>query len=792
MKRIKSLTGQKLSKNSGCFYQSIENSKAGHMKRLLLTTGLMLFMICLNSQTPVGMWTDHLSYNTAKSIAVTGGKVYASTGTSLLVYDKKYSELTKLSPVNGLSETGIGAIAWSQENDILIIAYLTANIDLIIKNTIYNLPDISVKSIPVDKTINRIRASGKYAFLCTSFGIAVIDLIRKEIHDTWRPGPDSDYNEVFDIALSNGKVYAATAHGIWQADETSQGLAYYGNWTLMNSLPEPDSKCTLLIPSGNKLYINVTQPSGNGDRVYKAGDATSLFSYSEGVINTSFDAAPDGFTITSPSSLKYYKSDGSPLKTISSFGLGVPDLSQGIIENDNIWVADRNQGLLMAGSTTDFIKLTLPGPASNFVANINSADGKTIICGGGTDNSWSSLGRDLQVSVSENNQFTNIVSDAFHDAMRSCFEPGNSSRFFVSSWGSGLTEYNGDVLARHYDETNSPLQAASSGNQGVRICGLAMDNSKNLWITQSGVSASIRILRPDGSWISYPSEIGAPVIGDILSTRAGQKWIILPGGYGLYIVDDNNTPDVFTDDKARILTIKDTDGNIIRSAFSIAEDLDGNIWVGTNAGPVIYYGNVNLFNDDPRGYRVKVPRNDGSGLADYMLGTETITSVSVDGSNKKWLGTLNSGVYQLSADGTILIKNYNRQNSPLFSNSISSVAVDNVTGDVWIGTSAGVLSVRETATSGGEKFGKVYSFPNPVRKTYTGKVTITGLMRDTRIKITDISGNLVYDTESEGGQASWDLTTYNGHRVTTGVYLVFCASSDGSQSCVTKILVIGN
>lgn len=173
-----------------------------------------------------------------------------------------------------------------------------------------------------------------------------------------------------------------------------------------------------------------------------------------------------------------------------------------------------------------------------------------------------------------------------------------------------------------------------------------------------------------------------------------------------------------------------------------------------------------------------------------MLKTETITAISVDGANRKWLGTFSSGAYQVSSDGTIQIKNYNEQNSPVFSNSIVSLAIDNKSGDVWFGTSKGVQSVRGDATTGEEKFTNVYTFPNPVREDFTGNVTITGLMRDSEIRITDISGNLVYETVSDGGQATWDLKTYNGRRVATGVYLVFCASNDGTQSFVSKMLVI--
>ncbi len=195
----------------------------------------------------------------------------------------------------------------------------------------------------------------------------------------------------------------------------------------------------------------------------------------------------------------------------------------------------------------------------------------------------------------------------------------------------------------------------------------------------------------------------------------------------MFIIDDNNTPDNFTDDRTRRLTVTDSDDKIIYMIFSEAEDLDGNIWIGTDQGPVIYYNTENIFEDDARGYRIKVPRNDGSGLADYMLGTESITSIAVDGANRKWLGTKSSGVYQLSADGTTMIKNYTEQNSPLFSDSIATVAVDDITGEVWFGTSKGVLSVRETATSGKESFSDVYSFPNPVREDFSGNVTITGL-----------------------------------------------------------------
>jgi ligand-binding sensor domain-containing protein len=255
-------------------------------------------------------------------------------------------------------------------------------------------------------------------------------------------------------------------------------------------------------------------------------------------------------------------------------------------------------------------------------------------------------------------------------------------------------------------------------------------------------------------------------------------------------LDDNKTPEVFTDDRSRKLTVKDAENKIIPNVYSIAEDLDGNIWVGTEQGPLVYYNPGKIFDPDITASRPKIPRNDGSGLADYLLKAEVITSIAVDGANRKWLGTSGSGAYLVAPDGTSTIRNYNEQNSPILSNNVTTLDIDNKTGEVWFGTTKGIQSVRSDATSGTEGFGKVYAFPNPVREDFLGNVTITGLIRDTQIRITDISGNLVYSTASDGGLATWDLKTYNGKRVSTGVYLVFCASSDGAQSCVTKMLVI--
>jgi hypothetical protein len=368
------------------------------MKRIPVIIFLLYMMShYLNGQTPVGSWSDHLIYNTAKNVAVGADEVFASTGSSVLVYNKSYNELKKMSRINGLTESGIGTIGWSEENKTLIIAYTSANVDLVKENRIFNIPDIFRKYIPGKKEINRIRTSGKYGFLACSFGIVVVDLVKKEIYDTWKPGTGSNTTEVWDITFGNGKIYAATGNGIFSAELTNPGLSYFGNWTPVNSLPDPAGKYTAAVYSGGKLYVNLSVPLSNGDKVYVLDEVATLFSFQPGVFNNSFEPSSSGFTITSPALIRYYNPDGSVNKVITS-GWGSPNIAQAIVDNGDIWVADIKSGLIRGENMSVFSNLVLPGPVSNNAYSIRSLNGKTVICGGGADVSWNNQGRPLEVS----------------------------------------------------------------------------------------------------------------------------------------------------------------------------------------------------------------------------------------------------------------------------------------------------------------------------------------------------------------------------------------------------------
>ena len=197
-----------------------------------------------------------------------------------------------------------------------------------------------------------------------------------------------------------------------------------------------------------------------------------------------------------------------------------------------------------------------------------------------------------------------------------------------------------------------------------------------------------------------------------------------------------------------------------------------------------------MFNENFKVYRIKIPRNDGTGLADYLLGTEEIKAIAIDGANRKWIGTASSGIYLVSEDGLETIHHFTSENSPLLSNAIQSIAIHDETGEVFIGTGSGLISYQSDAIEGGKVFKDIRAYPNPVRPEYNGLITITGLVTDTQVRITDINGNLIYETQSNGGIATWDGCNISGERVATGVYFAHCVSPNGKQKQITKILII--
>ncbi len=759
-----------------------------------VTIILMCSWFWAAGQVPVGSWQDHLSYSSSWCLAAGDDKIFSSTGASLLILDTQSDLLTKMSKANGLTETGTSAVAWSDQEETLIIVYRNTDVDLVKRGIITNIPDIRNKYIPGLKEIYNITVSDNLALLSGSFGIVVVNMRGRYISDTWRPGPDGNNNEVFETAVFNGKYYAVTSKGVYSAPRTRAGLSYFGNWDKLEGLLLPDARYDKIAASSTALFIN--KPGGPSVpdslfRIIPGQNANLIFSRSEEKVR-SVDPSSSGVTVALTSSVAIFSDDGNLTKEITTYGWASSNPQHTLTRNGVLWIADLSVGLVSTSDLSSFSGYTLPGPYTNNVADIFFAGSRAYITGGTVDNAWGNVYRPLQIFINSGKEWeSNILyGPADRDALRVVAVPGDDEHYFVSSWGNGLYEFRKGTLINNFNQYNSPLSSIIPGDNFTRICGLAFDNAGNLWMTQSGVEGNLKMLKKDGTWVSTAVNLNVPVAGDMLIDENSFIWTILPRGHGMLVYDPGKTPGDISDDRYLRLQVEDNEGHVMNNLFSLARDKDGNIWVGTDMGPAVFYNPGKVFETDIKATRVKVPRDDGSGLADYLLGTETITSIAIDGANRKWFGTMSSGAFLVSEDGRDRIYSFNSGNSPLLSDNIVKIGINNESGEVWFGTSSGIISFRGEATEGKEDYSGMYVFPNPVRDDFDGPVTITGLMEASRLKITDISGNLVYETTSFGGQALWDLTNYRGERVKTGVYLIFSSNSDGTLTKVIKLLII--
>jgi hypothetical protein len=748
----------------------------------------------MRGQGAVGSWQDHLSYSSSYSLTGGGDKIYSSAGASLLVLDIQSGSLSSLSRISGLNETKIGTISWCEEEQTLIVVYVNTGIDLVRKGIITNIPDIKNKYIPGLKEIYGVTVTGGRALLSASFGIVVLDIAGRYVADTWRPGPDGDYNEVYGTTLIGERIFAATAKGIYSAPRDRIGLSYFGNWEKFIGLPSPDAKYDNIASSGEVLFVTKPGEPYVPDslfRIIPGQTASNILSEPSGSVR-SLDASDDGVAVSLSSSIMLLSEQGTVIREITGYGWSAPNPQKTLTYNGLLWIADASTGLVSGSGNNRYTNYTIPGPYTNNVADIHFAGEYSFITGGTVDNAWGNVFRPLQLFINKGESWENhiLYEPSDRDAMRVVADPLDHKHYFVSSWGNGIYEFSDGTVIKNYNQYNSPLASIIPGENYTRICGMAFDMYENLWMTQSGVPGNLKVLLKDGNWVSTSLSLNVPVVGDMIIDESGYLWILLPRGHGLLVYDPAGTPESIADDRYLRIQVEDTEGHVMNNLFSISADRDMNIWVGTDMGPAVYYNPSKVFTSDLKATRIKIPRDDGSGLADYLLGTETVTSVAVDGANRKWFGTMSSGAYLLSEDAKTELLHFNTANSPLLSDNIVKINVNGLTGDVWFGTAEGIISFRGDATTGKEDFSGMYVFPNPVREDYEGVVTITGLIENSSVKITDISGNLVYETTSRGGQATWDLYNYRSARVTTGVYLVFCSNEDGSIAEVTKMLII--
>lgn len=772
-----------------------QRHSAKQTRLFALAALFLLHFSFLSAQMAVGEWQAHFAYHNATDCATLGGKVWVVSDGSLYSYNPADSYVEIYNKCTQLSDQGIQYMRRCDAENLLLIVYQNANIDLLYPDeTVVNLPDYYQKST-FDPVIRDVTVSGSYAYLTTTFGLVVLNLQKQEFANTYRIGED-----VVSCAAAAGSILATTYNGV-RMGNTSENLLDPAAWKTLNDVyfsqvVSFDGQYVAVRPSGGIWTIKAdntltrlvegtfTRLTVNDKRLFAWRDDHTVLIYS------SLDTIPKTFTLPT----------------------GIVSLTYA---DDRWWAASGTDGLQgfeeQGGQLTLAVPSLIPdSPFRNYCDYITFTPDERLLVAGGCLDYFGTTAYPGTVAMLDDDGWHHFQEEGIAEATgikygyrnATCIaeDPTDPTHHFVSSFGQGIYEFRDGRYVSNINSSNSLLETTLEDRPHyTRISRLKYDSAGNLWLTNCHSQAPVKVITPDGTIhpLYYEDLREQETVTDILFSSHGLTWIVVMRvETSLFCIDDGGTPLDTSDDRTRIISTHfiDQDGTstTLDYIYDIAEDHDGTIWVLTNQGPYLIPNPTEYFSPTFTFTKLKIPRNDGTNFADYLLDGVYTTCIAIDDANRKWIGTQNNGLYLISADGMETIHHFTAADSPLPSDNIKDIAIKGSTGEVFIATAAGLVSFRADATRGADKYDKtaVYAFPNPVSPDYEGPITIVGLKADTQVRIVATDGHLVNAGTSLGGSYTWNGQDPTGRRVATGVYFVLATDTQGREGIATKITII--
>ena len=635
------------------------------VKAIILLPFYLFTLLPLNAQ--VGTWKHYLAYHEVQDICAADQYLFVLASNGLYQYNLNDQSIITFDRINGLSDTHITHIGWSQQAKRLIAVYENANIDLIdVNGNVTNISSLYSKSTTEDKTVTDLRIDGIYAWLVTSFAILKVNMQKAEITDTYTKN-----------------------HPNYPTSLPEKSTADYDKYIATVSTLNP------LGPDYNHFY-----------------------------------------------EAKFV--DGKLYTTGGYFLSGMPD--------------------------------------PQYPGIIQVYDG----------NDWTTF----EENISEKTGYRYIDINCL-DVM-----PGNP-QYVVAGGRTGIYEFNNGSLVRYHNKDNSPLRGAVDrgnqlGNDYVLISGMKFDSNGHLWVLNNQTEG-VTLLEFDpveNKWTDHHNEVLTNENG--IGKHAFRSMIIDSRGLLWFVNHSWVEPAVFCCDMENDIVLKydnfvNQDGTRynVNWITCVCEDKEGNIWVGTDTGAFMIQ-KEEVGQSSITFYQVKVPRNDGTDYADYLLNGVSISSIAIDGGNRKWFGSDNAGAFLISADNMQQLQNFNTSNSKLISNNVAYISINPSSGEVFFLSDKGLCSYMSNATEPSETMddNTVYAYPNPVTPDYDGLITVVGLTYDADVKIIASNGAIIAEGRSNGGMFTWDGRDRKGRRVASGIYMVVTATADGNKGTVCKIAVI--
>ncbi len=743
------------------------------------------------------LWKGYFSYNEIKDISESSNTIYAAAENTLFSQNVSTNSIKTINTIDGLSGQTISSLYYSPTFKKTLVGYEDGLIVAINEadGSMLNIVDIVKKQIPSNiKKINHFMEYNGIVYISCDFGIVQFNLSTLQFGDTYFIGSAGEEIRVYQTAIYNNEIYAVTQYfGIRKANLSNPNLNDYRQWQVFDT-----GYWKGVVNFNNQLVA-----CNSNNRIYKYNGASFDEILNIGQEEIHFKATANYLIATTSSSVYVLNPQLALVRQINSSQITEfnPSFSCATVVDDKVYMGTKEDGMISTLITPNslFENTTPIGPTRNNIFALDVTPNLFwAVYGGYSGNynpyTFNNVGFPNSYGISKYNSkgWLHIPYEKVLGAKaisRIIINPKNENQVYASSFFSGLIKIENDEPNFLYNQNNSSLQDITfipGYRNDVRINGTAFDKTGNLWVNNSLVDKGLSVLKTNGQWQSY--SLGTILkdsedanLGRMLIDKNGTKWFC-SNTNGLISFNESNT-------KFKKITIGTDEGNLpATDVRAIAIDTRNQLWIGTISGLRIL-SNVNSFlTEDQMTTKPIIILEDN--LAQELFYEQFITDIVVDGANNKWVGTADSGVFLVSSDGQETKYHFTKDNSPLPSNTLNDIAINSETGEVFFATDKGMVSFKGTSTAANENLESVYVYPNPVRPEFQGTVKISGLLDKANVKITDIQGNLVHETISEGGTIEWDTTAFGKYKVASGVYMIFVSAQDGIETKVKKVMII--
>jgi len=764
----------------------------------LITALFLVLALSASAQNFEDTWTGHFSYVSVKSISQGNGKIYTASENAVFIYDPITSELSTLSTINGLAGELISTIYYSENFNLLIIGYENGLMDVVIdgEEEVLTVVDILEKpTIPADKKrINHFNEYDGFVYISSKFGISLFDLAALEFGDSYFIGDLGSQLDIAQTAVLGPYIFAASSDGggIRRAFVNRDNLIDFEQWSevAIGSFKGVQNLAgtVYLLKTNNKVFK------------YNFGFPPTLIDdLVDEVVD--FKVHDDLLTITTVRAINAYSEN----YTLEAMVNSVPEfdftLQSGLAFDNKFYLGTSKFGMLEVAYGSNQANQILPdGPALNQSFAIAASPGQVWTVFGEVDVDFDPFGplSFLPISNLRDGAWTNISYEEIFDAIGNknandlvyvTINPEEPDQVFMSSYNKGLLRVTGQQPVKLYDDTNSLLESYRPPAHDIRIYGSDFDKDGNLWFVASKIDEGLVKLNPESEQMQLIDI--TPAIEDTFNQLALSELKVSREGYVFFGAVETGIVcyNPFTN-KFNVIGSETGSGNLpTPNVRALAFDKNNRLWIGTLKGIRVLFNPGGVFEENGNTESSAIIILEDNVPQEFLFDVP-ITDIEVDGSNNKWISTTTSGVFYVSSNGQETLLRFTKDNSPLPSNTVLDIAIDDFTGVVYFATKNGLVAFNGSATAPRDDLENVYAYPNPVRPGFVGNVTIDGLTASANVKITDIEGNLVFEETSEGGSVLWDTTAFGKYRVASGVYLVLITTEDALETTISKIMVV--